>query len=92
LNFIYRLHAVERMFQRNISEAEVQSAVLNGEIIESYEDDKPYPSYLSLKKINSKAIHVVYAINTDKSYIVITVYEPDATLWEKDFKTRRNTQ
>jgi len=34
------------MFQRDISECEVEYVILNGEIIEEYLDDKPYPSYL----------------------------------------------
>jgi len=46
--YIYRVHAIERMFQRDIYEHQVESVIENGKIIESYEDDKPYPSFLVL--------------------------------------------
>ena len=37
-----------------------------------------------------RPLHVVVADNADdKENIVITVYEPDLTEWESDFKTRR---
>lgn len=92
MNFIYRLHAIERMFQRDISEIEVKDAVLNGITIEEYKDDKPYPSFLCLKHTDNKAIHVVYAVDKENSIIVITVYEPDIIIWNDDFKTKRNKQ
>ncbi|MBE0499769.1 MAG: DUF4258 domain-containing protein [Campylobacterales bacterium] len=44
MSFIYRVHAVERMFQRDIEEVNVEHVVNNGEIIERYADDKPYTS------------------------------------------------
>ncbi|SMP86928.1 protein of unknown function [Epsilonproteobacteria bacterium SCGC AD-308-P11] len=92
MNFIYRLHAIERMFERDISEIEVKDAVLNGTTIEEYADDKPYPSFLCLKHTDNKVIHVVYAVDKDNSFIVITVYEPDPAIWNDDFKTKRNKQ
>ncbi|QSZ42377.1 DUF4258 domain-containing protein [Sulfurimonas aquatica] len=50
MQFIYRVHAVERMFQRDIEDVDVEYVIKNGNVIESYTDDKPYPSYLSLEK------------------------------------------
>jgi len=89
LKFIYRIHAVKRMFERDIDEKEIEETILTGEIIEKYEDDKPYPSYLALKFFNNKPLHVVYAINKeDNEYIVITAYYPDKEKWSKDFKER----
>ncbi len=92
MTFIYRVHAIERMFQRDISELEVENVVKDGLIIESYLDDKPYASYLSLGYINSKAIHVVYAKDNKGIVIIITVYEPSLIKWQNDFKTRRETK
>jgi len=40
------------MFERDILENEIEEAVKNGEIIETYLDDKPYPSFLTL--LNNK--------------------------------------
>ncbi|MDM8522281.1 DUF4258 domain-containing protein [Desulfococcaceae bacterium HSG8] len=44
----YRLtgHAVTARLRRNITNAQLKSALLNGEIIEDYPDDEPYPSCL----------------------------------------------
>jgi len=90
LNFIYRVHAIERMFQRDISEYIVQETVINGEIIEEYLDDKPYPSFLALTFEDNdlkKPIHVVYAKNGD-DIIIITAYKPSKLKWENNYKTR----
>ena len=89
MKFIYRVHAIERMFERDISELEVEDTISNGEVIQSYIDDKPYPSFLSLKHINSKALHVVYALDESNAFIVITVYHPDTKIWNDDFKTKK---
>jgi len=86
---IYRRHAIERMFQREISENDVEKALVSGSVIESYKDDKPYPSYLLLNIDNFKALHVVYAITEEDEYIIITVYFPDTLKWENDFKIRK---
>lgn len=90
MKLIYRLHAVERMFERDILESEVEGVVLNGEIIESYLDDKPYVSFLSFAYCEQRALHVVYAIDEENQAVVITVYQPDSAIWEDDMKTRRN--
>ena len=89
MEFIYRIHAIERMFQRGISEPEIETIVLNGEVIEEYLDDKPYPSFLSFGYVGKRAIHVVFAKDEQDDYIVITVYQPDLIRWKNDYKTRR---
>ncbi len=87
---VFRLHALQRMFSRNISEEEVRFVVETGEIIENYENDTPYPSRLILGKVVLKNLHVVAAVNDEeKEIIVVTVYEPDPHLWDNKFKTRR---
>ena len=89
MTFIYREHAIKRMFERDIYEEDVEDTVLNGEIIEEYPNDKPYPSFLALKLRNNKPLHVVYAKNMEKNeIIIITAYHPDKSKWSKDFKTR----
>jgi hypothetical protein len=41
---------------------------------------------------DSRPIHVVVADNVDdQENIVITVYEPDLTEWERDFKRRKRS-
>ncbi|MEA3455026.1 MAG: DUF4258 domain-containing protein [Campylobacterota bacterium] len=89
MNFIYRVHAIERMFQREISEEAVEQIVVKGKVIESYENDKPYPSFLALGFHRDRAIHIVYAKDENSDIIIITAYEPSPEKWEKDMKTRR---
>ena len=49
-----------RLFQRNISQKDVKNAIINGEIIESYDSDYPYPSCLIYGvSIENKILHVV---------------------------------
>jgi hypothetical protein len=90
VSFIYRVHAVERMFQRDIEEISVEHVVINGEIIERYTDDKPYASYLSLGFVDEMPLHVVYAKDEEENFIVITVYVPSDEKWENDMRTRRS--
>lgn len=82
-------HSFRRMFEREISPETVLEVIRNGEIIKEYIDDKPYPSYLILKFVNNKPIHIVVAKNErGNECFVVTVYEPDASMWSKDFKTK----
>ncbi len=41
-------HALVRILQRSITQADVKEALMSGEIIEQYADDYPYPSCLVL--------------------------------------------
>ncbi len=72
MTFVYRVHAIERMFERDISEEDVESIVKSGDIIESYLNDKPYASYLILGYVGKRAIHVVYAKDEKDAVIIIT--------------------
>ena len=87
---VFRVHAIQRMFQRRVSEEEVKQVVVAGETIETYPDDKPFPSRLMLGWIGSRPVHVVVADNAvAQEAIIITVYQPDAEEWETGFKRRK---
>ena len=91
MKIIFRIHAVQRMFQRNINMNEVRLVYENGETIENYPQDFPYPSRLILGWIGNRPLHIVVAEDSaDAEVIVITVYEPDPLQWEADFKLRRS--
>ena len=78
------------MFERCITTADVNAALLTGKVIEDYPTDKPYPSYLWLGHANSKTLHIVYADNHEENErIIITVYEPDPNLWSADLASRK---
>ncbi|MGD9970745.1 MAG: DUF4258 domain-containing protein [Sulfuricurvum sp.] len=89
MHFIYRTHAIERMFQRDVNEEDVEQVVKNGEIVEEYPADYPYPSFLVLGYCGSRPLHVVFAKDETENIIVITVYEPTLEKWLEDLKTRR---
>ena len=86
----FRVHAIQRMFQRNIRVDDVLSLLKDGDVIESYPNDNPYPSRLILGWCGSRPLHAVVAYNDVKGEnIVITVYEPALHEWEQGFRERR---
>ncbi len=89
---VFRIHALQRMFKRRISDEDVRHVLATGKIIETYPDDKPFPSRLVMGWSGSRPIHVVVADNTaERETIVITAYEPDLIEWEPGFEKRRRT-
>jgi hypothetical protein len=83
-------HAIERMFSRSIKPEDVRAVIAQGEAIEEYPDDVPYPSSLLLGFVGERPLHVVVAHNEEeKECLVITVYVPDPSVWTEDLKTRR---
>ena len=87
---MFRVHAVQRMFERKISAKKVLETVKNGEIIEDYSVEMSEPARLILGLQGKHPFHVVASENpaTDE-IIIITVYIPDPNLWSKDFRNRR---
>lgn len=86
---IFRLHAVQRMIARGIQVTDVRHVLTTGDVIEDYPNDYPYPSRLVLGICGARPLHVVAAENlTGQETIVITVYEPDPTRWDKTFRVR----
>ena len=88
-NVLISEHAVMRFKQRDIKMKDIRYAINNGEIIEQYPDDYPYPSCLILGKTKSdEYIHIVMSDEGTMSRI-ITAYYPDADKWSQDFRTRK---
>lgn len=89
-NIVWRKHTVERMLARGISRDEVLTVLDAYEVIQRYDHDKPFPSVLLLGFPNSRPIHIVISFNEiDAIVFVITAYEPDLTIFESDFKTKK---
>jgi hypothetical protein len=87
---VFRVHAVQRMFQRRITKEEVIKVVSTGEAIETYPTDKPFPSRLILGWSGPRPIHVVAADDVRaQETIIVTVYQPDTREWEPGFTRRR---
>ena len=90
VRLVFRIHAVQRMSERGISVRDVRDILSGGETIEGYPDDTLYASRLVLGWCRGRPLHVVAAENAGaQETIVITVYDPDPTLWEPDFRQRR---
>ncbi|WPX08750.1 DUF4258 domain-containing protein [Anaerocellum danielii] len=82
-------HMIQRMRERNITRTDVLECIQNGEIIEEYEKDYPYPSCLILGRAkNGNALHVVCAVGEGWLWLK-TAYHPFEDEWCDDFKTRR---
>ena len=86
---VFRVHAIQKMFERSISRENVRHVIDNGEIIREYPDDTPFPSRLMLGWDSERPLHVVAADNEDEETIIITAYEPDPMIWESDFKKKK---
>jgi hypothetical protein len=88
---VYRLHASKRMFEREISDDDVEYLLKNGEIIERYDDDYPLPSLLlNGFSMNKRPLHLVVAVNREeKRLVIVTVYEPNLLKWLDNFSRRK---
>ena len=81
---------LERIFRRGISMVDVMSALTNGEIIEQYPTDYPFPSCLVLGQTKAgKVLHVVCGSNGEELWL-ITAYFPNLFEWTEDFKRRKD--
>ena len=90
-NLIFRAHAVQRMFERNVSVKSTLRAIKTGETIEDYSSEMPEPSRLILGFQGKRPFHVVTSENPETNETtIITVYIPDPNKWNKDFKSRRS--
>lgn len=86
---VFRLHAIQRMVERNVSTEELRKIIKTGKVLERYKNDSPYPSRLILGRVNNRPLHVVITENeTENKIIVITVYEPDPRKWIKNDERR----
>ena len=76
-------HADEEAQADRIAFDEIFFSVIQGEIIEEYPDDKPYPSCLIYgNSFRGEPIHSVWALNVENGgAALITVYRPDPQRW-----------
>ena len=87
---VYRVHAVRRMFERDIKPDDVAEVLKSGEVLEEYPTDRPFPSRLMLGVVSGRPLHVVAAGDGQGEITyVITVYEPDPDQWTADSRRRK---
>ena len=79
----WQTHALERMMKRGISREIVKQVLLEGEIIEDFPGEKPFPTPLFLGWFQGEPFHVVAALDSLSGYcFVITVHRPDLNHFE----------
>lgn len=84
-------HALKRSLDRGLSLADAIEVVKHGEVITKYADTKPHPCFLILGFVESVPLHVVVAKDDEKEECwLVTLYVPDMSMWNEDFKTRKN--
>ncbi|MGZ9222171.1 MAG: DUF4258 domain-containing protein, partial [Anaerolineales bacterium] len=82
---IFRVHALQRMFERGVSYDKVKQILEVGETVEDYSSEMPEPSRLILGFQGRRPFHVVTSENPETNEItIITVYIPDPNRWNKD--------
>lgn len=89
----YRLtrHATIARRHRSISLDHLKAPLFDGEIVEQYPDDTPYPSCLVLGWLPSgDPLHIVCSRGLMQPALrIVTVYEPDDHRWKDDYTTRK---
>ena len=87
--FEFSKHAVDQSIIRRISVEEVRVAILNGEVIEDYPNDKYGPTCLIFgRKKAGRPLHVQCSYPSRSLIKIVTLYEPNPANWI-DFKKRK---
>lgn len=87
--FEFSKHAVDQSLLRNIRVEEIREAILNGEVIEDYPEDKYGPSLLILGfSVSGRPLHIHCSYPMRPLLKIITLYEPDVDRWI-DFRHRK---
>lgn len=87
---LWSRHAVAELAVEGWNRRQVESALLNSDVIEDYPAlHRPLPDCLILAWVTSTTpIHVVVAIDEELDRIlVVTVYQPSEEEWEDDWRT-----
>lgn len=88
--FEFSKHAVDQSILRQIRVQEINEAIVNGQVIEDYPEDKYGPSCLICGLTQAqRPIHVQCSYPSRSLIKIITVYEPNFQQWNDDFTQRR---
>jgi hypothetical protein len=82
-DYAISVHAFERMRRRGITLDDLESVIINGEIIERDADAMPYPKciFLGYTVLKGELLHVVCSLTPHSR--VVTVYFPDEDEWAR---------
>jgi hypothetical protein len=88
---VYRVHAIQRMFERKISSKNVRRALAERDVVEDYSGEMTNPSQLILGYQGRRPFHLVVSEKRGTNEtVIVTVYLPEPGKWMKDNRTRRS--
>lgn len=88
--FEFSRHALDQSILREITVQELREAILGGEVIEDYPEDKYGPSCLIFGITKSdRPLHIQCTHPSRDVVKIITLYQPDPEQWI-DYKVRRS--
>ena len=73
-------HAHNERQEEQITVAEIEKALLNGDIIEKYPNDPRGESCLIVLVVSGKSLHVVCGTRKER-LLIVTVYRPKLPVW-----------
>ena len=90
-DYRFTIHAFERCVERGISPEQVKSAILSGEIIEDYPNDKYGPSCL-IHGVTREG-NILHVQCSMEPVWIVTAYDPTLNPedWDRDYNRRRKT-
>ena len=89
--FEFSQHALKRIVERNIANAEIREAGAGAVVIEDYPTDKYGPSCLLLgMTLRQRPLHRQVTRQFGPKVKIITIYEPDPSVW-LNYTQRRPT-
>ena len=80
-----------RLMKRSIPRNLILESVDNFVLIESYPEDKYFPSYLIWSAMQDIIFHILFAVDVNEGNVrVVTAYKPDPDRWMDNMKRRGN--
>jgi hypothetical protein len=89
--FLLSAHAYEKAAKEDIVLSDLVATLSEAEVIEDYPNAWKGPSILLRHEVGGEPIHAVWGLpkGAAEPAVLITCYRPDATKWDKDFRTRK---
>ena len=86
--YLLSLHADEERRADGLDIADLEEALLNGQMLEEYPEDRRGSSCLVYGTSQGQPIHVVCGKNRSEWMVVVTVYIPSEPKWQSPTKRR----
>ncbi len=87
--YLITYHAETERRYDSLSILEIEQALIDGEILEEYPEDKRGVSCLVYGEVDNRPVHVVCGRNSDDWLVIITVYIPTLPKWKSPWERNR---